>query len=79
MKYSKKKMNSLKKGKVVPLLNFKRDAGVPLLNFEAGPGVPLLNFRWFLGPGSWGPGPTFTPCVKFRHVSIKVMKNLILQ
>ena len=34
-------MNSLKKCK-----------GVPLLNFEGGS----------RGPGSWGPGPTFTPC-----------------
>ena len=34
-----KKMNSLKKGQ-----------GVPLLNFEGSPGVSLLNFRW-----SWVP------------------------
>ena len=34
-----KKMNSLKKGE-----------GVPLLNFEGGPGVPLLNFRGVPGP-----------------------------
>ena len=47
-----KKRNSLKKGKGVPLLNFKGDPGVPLLNFEGGPGVPLLNFRGV-------PGPTF--------------------
>ena len=32
-------MNSLKKVK-----------GVPILNFEGGPGVPLLNFRAVSGP-----------------------------
>ena len=32
-------MNSLKKGK-----------GVPLLNFKEGPGVPLLNFKGVLDP-----------------------------
>ena len=42
MKYSKK-MNSLKKGE-----------GVPLLNFEGCPGVPLLKFEG--GPGSWSQG-----------------------
>ena len=66
-------MNSLKKGE-----------GVPLLNFEGGPGVPLLNFRgvsrptfklWggfrvpvSRGPGSWGPAPTFTPCLIFNLI-----------
>ena len=45
MKYSEKKMNSLKQGEGVPLLNFEGGPGVPLLNFEGGPGVPLLNFR----------------------------------
>ena len=45
-----KKMNSLKKGQRVPLLNFVRSPGVPLLNFEVGPGVPLLNFRRIPGP-----------------------------
>ena len=49
MKYSEKKMNSLKKGE-----------GVPLLNFVGGPGLPLLNFEG--GSGSRGRGPTFTPC-----------------
>ena len=49
MKYSaKRKKNSLKKGKWVPLLNFR--GVVP------GPEV--------LGPGSRGPGPTFIPCLK---------------
>ena len=38
MKYSEK-MNSLKKGERVPLLNFR-----------GGPGVPLLNFEGILGP-----------------------------
>ena len=65
-----KKMNSLKKGQ-----------GVPLLNFEGSPGVSLLNFRWswvallnFEGvpvprvPRSWRPGPTFTPCHIFGHL-----------
>ena len=47
-------MNSLKKGEGVPLLNFEGGPGVPLLNFEGGPGSRI--------PGSWGPGPTFTPC-----------------
>ena len=37
MKYSKK-MNSLKKGEGVPLLNFEGCPGVPLLKFEEGPG-----------------------------------------
>ena len=72
-----KKMNSLKKGEGIPLLNFERDPGVPLLNFEVGPGVPLLNFRkvpggsWVSGsqgPGSWGPGPTFIPCLSWIHL-----------
>ena len=45
-------MNSLKKGEVVPLLNFEGSPRILLLNFEGGPGVPLLNF--------WGvPCPTF--------------------
>ena len=35
MKYSKK-MNSLKKGEGVPLLNFEGVPGVPLLNFSKG-------------------------------------------
>ena len=57
-----KKMNSLKKGEGVPLLNFEGGPGVPLLNFEGDPGVPLLNFRGVPGPtfkhwgGSWVPG-----------------------
>ena len=66
-------MNSLKKGKGVPLLNFVEGPGVPLLNFEGGSGVPLLNFREVPGPtfklwggsrvpGSRGPGSTFTSC-----------------
>ena len=38
MKYSEKKMNSLKKGEVVPLLNF-----------EGGPGILPLNFEGVLG------------------------------
>ena len=48
----KKKMNLLKKGEGVPLLNFLGGPGVALLDFEGGPGVPLLNFRGV-------PGPTF--------------------
>ena len=40
-----KKMNSLKKGEGVPLLNFERGPGAPLLNFEEGPGVSPSNFR----------------------------------
>ena len=43
MKYSEKKMNSLKQGEGVPLLNFEGGPGVPLLNFERGAEVPLLN------------------------------------
>ena len=42
-------MNSLKKGKGVPLLNLEGGPGILLLNFEGGPGVPLLNFRGVLG------------------------------
>ena len=60
-------MNSLKKGEGVPLSNFVEGPEVPLLNFEGVLGVPLLNFRGVpglesRGPGSQGPGPTFTPC-----------------
>ena len=33
-----KKMNSLKKGGGVPLLNFEGDPGLPPLNFEEDPG-----------------------------------------
>ena len=45
-----RKMNSLKKGEGVPLLNFGGGPGIVLLNFEGGSVVPLLNFRG--GPGS---------------------------
>ena len=66
-------MDSLKEVGGVPLLSFEGGPGVLLLNFEGGPGVPLLHFRGVPGPtfklgggsrvpGSWGPGPTFTPC-----------------
>ena len=58
----------------VPLLNFEGGPGILLLNFEGGTGVPLLNFRrsrvpllnfeGVPGPGSRGPGPTFTPCLE---------------
>ena len=51
MKYSEK-MNSLKKGEEVPLLNFEWSSLVPVLNFEGGLGVPLLNFKGI-------PSPTF--------------------
>ena len=51
MKYSEK-MNSLKKGEGVPLLNFEGNPLVPLLNFEGGLGVSLLNFKGV-------PSPTF--------------------
>ena len=54
-----KKMNSLKKGEGVALLNFAGDPGVPLLNFE---GVSGLRVWGSQGPTSQGPGPTFTPC-----------------
>ena len=73
-------MNSLKKGEVVPLLNFVAGAGVPLLNFEGDLGVALLNFEGgpefrvpgSRGPGSQGPDPTFTPCLKnFRKITSK--------
>ena len=63
-----KKMNSLKKGEGVSLLNFEVGPRVPLLNFEGGPEVSLLNFRrvsdptlnfwgesWVPGSGSWCP------------------------
>ena len=45
-------MNSLKKGKGVPLLKFEEGLGSVdlLLNFEGDPGVPLLNFRGIPGP-----------------------------
>ena len=52
MKYSERKMNSLKKSEGIPLLNFEGGPEVQLLNFEGVPGVPLLNFRWV-------PSPTF--------------------
>ena len=57
-----KKMNSLKKGEGVSLLNFEVGPRVPLLNFEGGPEVSLLNFRRVSGPTlnfwgeSWVPG-----------------------
>ena len=51
MKYSEK-MNSLKKGEEVPLLNFEWSPLVPVLNFEGGLGVPLLNIKGI-------PSPTF--------------------
>ena len=40
-----KKVDSLKKGEGVPLLNFEGGSGVPLLNFEGTPGIPRLNSR----------------------------------
>ena len=45
-----KKINSLKKGEEVPLLNFEGGPGIVLLNFEGGSGAPLLNYEG--GPGS---------------------------
>ena len=36
MKYSEKKMNSLKKGEGISLLNFEECHRVPLLNFQGG-------------------------------------------
>ena len=56
-----KKMNSLKKGEEVSLLNFEGGPGIVLLNFEGGSGAPLLNYEG--GPGSRVPGPTFTLCL----------------
>ena len=50
-----KKMNSLKKGEEVPLLNFEGGPGIVLLIFEGGSGAPLLNYEG--GPGSRVPGP----------------------
>ena len=50
-----KKMNSLKKGEGVPLLNFEGGPGVLLLNFEVGPGS---HFK-FLRGGSRVLGPRF--------------------
>ena len=47
-----KKMNWLKKGEGLPLLNFVGSPAVALLNFDGGPGVPLFNFRGVSGPGS---------------------------
>ena len=55
-----KKMNSLKKGEGVPLLNFERGPGIPLLNFRAVPG-PTLKL-W--GGGGWGGPGTQGPEVK---------------
>ena len=54
-------MNSLKEGEGIPLLNLEGGPAVLLLNFR---GVPCPTFKvsWVLGPGFWGPGPTFTPC-----------------
>ena len=63
----------------VPLLNFEGGPGIPPLNIEGDPGVTLLNFRgvpsptfklWgrSLVPGSWGPGPAFTPCIIARPI-----------
>ena len=52
-------LNSLKKGEVVPLLNFVENPGIPLLNFEGGS----------RGPGSQDPGPIFTPCRCFSRFS----------
>ena len=45
-----KKMDLLKKGEGVSLLNFEGGPGVPLLNSEGSPGVPLLNFRGVPSP-----------------------------
>ena len=58
-----RKMNWLKKGEKVPLLNFEGSHGIPLLNLEGDPGVTLLTFRGLPGPtfklwrGSQVPGP----------------------
>ena len=74
-------MNSLKKGEQVPLLNFVGGPGIPLLNFR---GVPGPTFKlWggsrvsgYQGPGSRGPGPTFTPYpvpgLAIKHLTLLV-------
>ena len=56
-------------GPGVLLLNFEGGPGVPLLNFRGVPGPTFKLWRGVPGPesqdpspGSWGPGPTFTPC-----------------
>ena len=66
-------------------LTLKGGPGVLLSKFDWGPGVPFLNFRRVPGPtfkhcggpwsrslGSWGLGPTFTPC---QHGKIKGWKR----
>ena len=67
MKYSEK-MNSLKKGEGVPLLNFEVGPAVPLLNFRGVPGPTFKSWGGSRVPGSRGPGsrglrPTVTPCL----------------
>ena len=85
-------MNSLKKVKGVPILNFEGEPGVPLLNFGGGPEVPLLNFRavsgptfefWGgLGPRSWGlevPGPgVLFPLLHHAKIPSKYLRSFHL-
>ena len=46
------------RGSSDPTSNYKRGPGVPLLNFRE---IPGPTFKLWGGPGSWCPGPTFTP------------------
>ena len=58
---SKKRLNILQK-----MNSLKKGEGVSLLNFEGGPGsrVPRSWVPGYRGPGSRGSGPIFTPCHK---------------
>ena len=62
MKYSEKKMNSLKKGDGEgggPTFKLRRGSWASTFKLLGDPGSRVPGSQ---GPGSCGPGPTFTPC-----------------
>ena len=61
-------MNSLKKDKVLPLLNFDGYPGVPLLNLK---GVPGRNFILWGGPG------VLVPLLHHAHQTVRREEKII--
>ena len=81
MKYSERKMNSLKKSEGIPLLNFEGGPEVQLLNFEGVPGVPLLNLGGSRVPLlSFEGGPrSQCPAVTGIGVLVSILHHAVLE